>query len=665
MKKILLCITTIVSILALPFSCLANDDGTKGNGAEKTLTAELKKDYTAAKFNIKFDEEGSYGITITEPDGSSIHDTPMTSGTEASCVVKEPPKGVWTIHITKEPEKYTDENGEEKTKDATPIGGVHVEIQGSTQEMTETENDIKVAADISGLKMYFRDNTFVAEWAESNRGSMYIEVVDAKTQEKLASDTSEGYSFELDVDPHLHDNIVVTIVPEESSKVDNAERRWTLTTKNEPDASYSFPKEKMINWETVPVTATFGLPYKVVAYLNNRIIAETDVFEAGSHDIELDTEVGENSYLIYTVDPGTGYMKSVEFDIIKDVVAPAIKLDQSYENISTDDENIVFEGSIDPDYKTFTINDNEIKVEGDHTFKYEYALKEGANNIKIRATDEAGNASEYSTIITRIVPEVAKVPWAPIIIGCSLAGLAATYIVMMFVKRRRQSYEEDDDNDEDDDDDDDDIPPSRHKKSSPKNTTKPKNKKRRVMNPKLSFALRILIPVGCVFAIVHYLISLTTVASGSMLPKLTVGNLAVYNRLAYKKAEPQRGDIILFHSDEMNINMAKRVIGIPGDTIQFIDGYVFINGQRADESEYISANIETNSADTFTVPEKSVFVMGDNREDSYDSRCFEQPYIPYDNIIGKFMGQSGFNIRYAIEQQMKEDNEVKAAEPEE
>ncbi len=165
----------------------------------------------------------------------------------------------------------------------------------------------------------------------------------------------------------------------------------------------------------------------------------------------------------------------------------------------------------------------------------------------------------------------------------------------------------------------------------------------------LAFALRIIIPVTCVFVLTNYVVALTTVASGSMLPKLTVGNLAVYNRLAYKKAEPQRGDIILFHSDEMNINMAKRVIGIPGDTIQFINGYVFINGQRADESEYISASIETNSADTFTVPENSVFVMGDNREDSYDSRCFEQPYIPYDNIIGKFMGKSSFNPKWAIE----------------
>ncbi len=105
----------------------------------------------------------------------------------------------------------------------------------------------------------------------------------------------------------------------------------------------------------------------------------------------------------------------------------------------------------------------------------------------------------------------------------------------------------------------------------------------------------------------------------------------------------------MFWSKEMNEHMAKRIIGIPGDEIKFIDGYVFINGQRADEHEYIEESIETNCAEIFTVPENSVFVMGDNREYSFDSRFFDQPYINYKDIEGKYIGQSTFNPKWTIE----------------
>ena len=163
------------------------------------------------------------------------------------------------------------------------------------------------------------------------------------------------------------------------------------------------------------------------------------------------------------------------------------------------------------------------------------------------------------------------------------------------------------------------------------------------------FIARIAVPVVIFVIFLRYIVCITTVASGSMEPKLKVGNMAAYNRLAYKKHEPERGDIVIFWSDEMNEHMAKRIIGIPGDEIKFIDGYVFINGQRADESEYIEESIETNCAEIFTVPENSVFVMGDNREYSFDSRFFDQPYINYKDIEGKYIGQSTFNPKWIIE----------------
>ncbi len=66
---------------------------------------------------------------------------------------------------------------------------------------------------------------------------------------------------------------------------------------------------------------------------------------------------------------------------------------------------------------------------------------------------------------------------------------------------------------------------------------------------------------------------------------------------------------------------------------------MFINGQKIDESEYISLDVKTYSfyVETFVVPEDTVFVMGDNREDSTDSGFFKNPYIPTDDVIGKYI----------------------------
>ena len=114
-----------------------------------------------------------------------------------------------------------------------------------------------------------------------------------------------------------------------------------------------------------------------------------------------------------------------------------------------------------------------------------------------------------------------------------------------------------------------------------------------------------------------------------------VGDFTIANRLAYKHQTPQRGDIIFFEKDgEL---LSKRVIGIAGDTITFVDGKVVINDEVLDESEYLAEEIRTECEKTFEVPRNCVFVLGDNREDSYDSRYWDEPYVRLRDIEGKLI----------------------------
>ena len=87
-----------------------------------------------------------------------------------------------------------------------------------------------------------------------------------------------------------------------------------------------------------------------------------------------------------------------------------------------------------------------------------------------------------------------------------------------------------------------------------------------------------------------------------------------------------------------------------GDVIEFKDGYVVINGQYTDESDYLDESVETYSLtnETFTVPDGSYFLLGDNRENSYDARYWASPYISADDILGKYMGQIDFSIQFDI-----------------
>lgn len=144
------------------------------------------------------------------------------------------------------------------------------------------------------------------------------------------------------------------------------------------------------------------------------------------------------------------------------------------------------------------------------------------------------------------------------------------------------------------------------------------------------------------FVFFKFIILLGVIPSESMEPTVHKGNIAIVNGLKYISQEPQRGDIVIFKSAELKETLIKRVVGLPGETISFENGCVSIDGQIYEET-YLEKDVTTNCLSTFTVPDGCYFLLGDNRENSFDARCWKNPYISKEDIKGKYIIQMPLN----------------------
>ncbi len=135
-----------------------------------------------------------------------------------------------------------------------------------------------------------------------------------------------------------------------------------------------------------------------------------------------------------------------------------------------------------------------------------------------------------------------------------------------------------------------------------------------------------------IFWLVNSLIGRYRIDGNSMNPTLYDGQYLLINNISYYLDEPQFGDIIVFHHPRSELNLIKRVIGVPGDHIEISDQKVKVNGITLDEP-YINA-LPTYSG-AWDVPEGEYFVLGDNRNNSSDSHSWS--YLPGENIVGKAM----------------------------
>lgn len=175
-----------------------------------------------------------------------------------------------------------------------------------------------------------------------------------------------------------------------------------------------------------------------------------------------------------------------------------------------------------------------------------------------------------------------------------------------------------------------------------KTSNEPENKKEEDKQPFsvkkeiFSWVKVILAALVISFILNHYIIVSAEVPSGSMENTVMIGDRIIASRLSYHFHEPKRGDIVVFYfPDDESQRYLKRIIGLPGETVQIKDGKVYINGSTTPLEENYLKETPVGDYGPYTVPEDSYFMMGDNRNDSFDSRFWEHTFATKDEIIGK------------------------------
>jgi signal peptidase I len=119
----------------------------------------------------------------------------------------------------------------------------------------------------------------------------------------------------------------------------------------------------------------------------------------------------------------------------------------------------------------------------------------------------------------------------------------------------------------------------------------------------------------------------------SMQPTLTSGELVLVNKWKYRFSSPERGDIVIFHALEER-DYIKRVIALPGETIEVKNKQLLINGKPVSEP-YLPESVVTHDFPAVKVPTDKIFVLGDNRENSRDSRARELGPVSQTELVGK------------------------------
>lgn len=604
MNKILRLVGIFVVFLSLSINVYASNT--------KTVEVNLPNSYVRCTFYATFENGVVCPSTLVSPDGKKFDfEQDIENENTLKCTVQDVKPGAWKViaTATDNEELSTEEsNTLEETHQTDIIGKIIVTVKTEEQKIENVEDNIKIAKEIAGLVYYWKDDSIVIEWTDETVGNVNVSIVDSKTLKVLGKETIQEKYYELPVDPKLEE-IIISVTPSTSVSVKGAEAQYVVKVENNPDATVSFEKVEYTNKDYISAEVILNQSYSLKYVNNGNIVGETEVLPVGTHDIEVPTVVGENNILVYVVD-NKGNMRSTKTSFIKDIDPPVLKISNDIDGISTYGDEISFSGVVE-EYDFLTFRNEDVTVQWDGKFEITAELIEGNNKLELTAADKAGNETIYTANVIKVVKEPFVISWQ-IIIPIGLICI----VVVFFLIRRKFGFK------------------IRIPKSSGISGDKIVIKQKQ----NIFDIVWMITVITSIIILTRFVLLIGIVESNSMEPAIMTGEITISNRLAYINREPERGDIVDFKSKENNNAIfTKRIIGIPGDTISFYSGYIIINGQLCDETEYLLLDVETDCMKTFVVPDNAYFVLGDNRENSYDSRYWENPYISKDEICGELI----------------------------
>lgn len=184
-------------------------------------------------------------------------------------------------------------------------------------------------------------------------------------------------------------------------------------------------------------------------------------------------------------------------------------------------------------------------------------------------------------------------------------------------------------------------PPERQSKGS---STAPnaKNIKKKKFKDVANFLLPTFIALVIALGLRGFVFTNTTVPTGSMLNTIQLGSRLIGSKLSYDFGkDPERFDIVIFkYPDNEKENYVKRVIGLPGETVEIIDGKVYINGSKTPlKDNFVTTGTPTGNYGPYKVPANCYFMLGDNRSNSNDSRFWKNQFVNEKKIIAKVIFQ--------------------------
>lgn len=159
----------------------------------------------------------------------------------------------------------------------------------------------------------------------------------------------------------------------------------------------------------------------------------------------------------------------------------------------------------------------------------------------------------------------------------------------------------------------------------------------------LEFLAPIIIALIVAMILKYCIFANAVIPTGSMLETIQEGDRVIASRLEYKFNDPERYDIAIFkYPDNEDELFVKRIIGLPGETVNIVDGVVYITDTDGKTTklrdDFVSEENKDNYNGTFVVPEDCYFVMGDNRDNSVDSRYWTTTnFVSRDKFVGKVM----------------------------